>query len=132
MGGIKIMVNQITIFWFRRDLRISDNSGLLAALQNGLVMPIYIFDDNDPNPFKIGGASKWWLHHSLHNLNKLLDNKLNVYLGDPKTTILKIIKKHQVNSVYWNRCYDPYSIKNDTTIKSTLHSMNIDCKSFNS
>lgn len=125
------MVNQITIFWFRRDLRISDNSGLLAALQNGLVMPIYILDNNDSNPFKIGGASKWWLHHSLNNLNKLLDNKLNVYLGDPKTIILKLTKKHQASSVYWNRCYDPYSIKTDTTIKSTLHNMNIDCKSFN-
>ncbi len=125
------MANTVTVFWFRQDLRISDNPGLIAAAQNGAVLPIYIFDNNVANQFNIGNASKWWLHHSLNNLNKLLDNNLNIYCGDPKAIILKIIKKHSINSIYWNRCYDPYSIKNDTIIKSSLKKQNIDCKSFN-
>ena len=39
------MTNKITIFWFRQDLRISDNPGLFEATKNDLVLPVYIFDD---------------------------------------------------------------------------------------
>ena len=36
----------ITVFWFRRDLRLEDNVGLYQALQSGYpVLPLFIFDD---------------------------------------------------------------------------------------
>ncbi len=52
------------ILWFRQDLRLADNPALVAALANkARILPLYILDDNQAWP--IGGAGRWWLHHSL-------------------------------------------------------------------
>ena len=64
----------ISIFWFRQDLRISDNPGLTHAVESGNVLPIYILDDVNAMDNKMGSASRWWLNHSLKNLN---NNKTN-------------------------------------------------------
>lgn len=125
------MTNKITIFWFRQDLRLSDNPGLLEAEKNGLVMPIYILDDASASEFKMGGASKLWLHHSLDSLNKSLGGKLNLYNGSAKEILFDIIKKNRANAVYWNRCYEPHRIHMDTQIKAELINAGIECKSFN-
>ena len=122
------MTDKITIFWFRQDLRISDNPGLFEAAKNGLVLPVYLFDDELAADFRLGSASKWWLHHSLQSLDKSLDNKLNFYVGDSKTILSKIIKENNIGAVYWNRCYEPWRIKADNEIKQSLE---IECKSFN-
>ena len=58
----------ISIFWFRQDLRISDNPGLTHAVESGNVLPIYILDDVNALDNKMGAASRWWLNHSLKNL----------------------------------------------------------------
>ncbi len=125
------MSNKTTIFWFRQDLRISDNPGLFEAAQNGRVLPIYILDDQEAESFKMGGASRLWLHHSLNALNESLSNSLNVYIGSSKEVLFKILQNTSVNAVYWNRCYEPWRIKNDSEIKEKLKNKNIECKSFN-
>jgi len=121
----------VTIFWFRRDLRISDNPGFLAAVKNGNVLPVYILDDASAGDFKIGAASRWWLHHSLLELNKSLDGKLNVYIGDSKKILTEIVHSNKVDAVYWNRCYEPFRIKDDSEIKTHLKTMGLDAQSFN-
>ena len=119
------MIDNLTIFWFRQDLRISDNPGLFEAARTGSVLPIYILDDESSGAFKIGGASRWWLHHSLNKLNESLDNKLNIYTGKSKEIILRLTQEKKVNAVYWNRCYEPYRIKDDSELKAQLKTMNI-------
>ncbi len=74
-------MTQNTLFCFRQDLRLTDNPGFYAACQNGPVMAIYILDDITPQSFKMGGASRWWLHHSLSKLEEQLDYQLNFYQG---------------------------------------------------
>jgi deoxyribodipyrimidine photo-lyase len=125
------MTNNLTIFWFRQDLRLSDNPGLFEAAKTGSILPIYILDDESAGAFKIGAASRWWLHHSLNKLNESLGNKLNLYMGNSKEIILRLIREKKVNAVYWNRCYESYRIKDDSEIKEQLKAMNIECKSFN-
>jgi deoxyribodipyrimidine photo-lyase len=125
------MTDKLTIFWFRQDLRVSDNPGLFETARNGTVLPIYILDDANAAEFKMGGASRWWLHHSLNSLNESLDGKLNVYLGSAKEQLLHIIKTNNVSAVYWNRCYEPSRIRDDTEIKAELIKLGIECKSFN-
>jgi deoxyribodipyrimidine photo-lyase len=119
------------LFWFRKDLRLSDNPALHEASQNGEVMAIYILDEEIPGSFKMGGATKWWLHNSLIELDTALDNKLNFYRGNTKEIILSLIQTHQFDSVYWNSCYEPWRITTDSDIKATLKKIGIDCKSFN-
>ena len=58
----------VSIFWFRQDLRVHDNPGLTSALSLGNVLPIYILDDINSNQHRMGAASRWWLHNSLKNL----------------------------------------------------------------
>jgi deoxyribodipyrimidine photo-lyase len=55
-----------TIVWFRNDLRVHDHQALSAAAGIGPVVPVFILDDGAPWP--LGGAAKWWLHHSLVHL----------------------------------------------------------------
>ena len=90
---------KISIFWFRQDLRISDNPALFEAAKGDKVFPIYILD-NDAN---IGNASKVWLHHSLNKLNESLGNKLNVYIGNPKEVILKVLQEISYCEFFRNR-----------------------------
>ncbi len=57
------------ILWFRRDLRLHDNPALMAAASGGRpVVPLFILDDTEPGMRPLGGASRWWLHHSLMRL----------------------------------------------------------------
>lgn len=125
------MAKKKVLFWFRQDLRLADNPGLLAASRRGAVMPIYILEDNPSGPDKMGRASKWWLYHSLQDLNKSLKQKLNVYRGKPEEIILNLVKKHNIVAVYWNRCYEPGHVKNDAIIASRLRNIEVECNSFN-
>jgi deoxyribodipyrimidine photo-lyase len=58
------------LLWFRRDLRLHDNAALAAALATGRpVVPLFIFDEHTSGLWAPGGASRWWLHHSLTSLD---------------------------------------------------------------
>ena len=126
------MHNKKAIIWFRQDLRINDNPCLNFALdQNFEVIPIYILDSLTPKEYQVGSAQKVWLSDSLKKLNISLDKKLNIYLGEPIKILENIIKENQVNTVLWNRCYEPWRIDSDKTIKQKLKDSQINVKSFN-
>lgn len=120
------------IAWFRQDLRLHDNPALNAAAQtNQPILPVYILDDKNSEQWKMGAASRWWLHHSLQQLNLSLDNNLCLEAGDAKEVLQKLIDETKADSVYWNRCYEPWRIKRDSEIKKQLNSNGIEAKSFN-
>lgn len=131
MIGNGNMTDNITLFWFRQDLRLSDNPGLYEAVQKGAVLPVYILDDACAGHFNMGGASRWWLHHSLTSLNQSLGNKLNVYKGCAKEIIFDIAMRNKVDAIYWNRCYEPWRIRDDAIIKTACKQAGIEVKSFN-
>lgn len=114
-----------SIFWFRQDLRLSDNPGLLAAARSGEVLPIYILDDLSPEPFKMGGATKVYLHHSLASLNQSLSGHLNLYVGEPEKIILQLIQKYNIQNVFWNRCYEPWLLPHDAMLEKKLIALNV-------
>ncbi len=59
------------ILWFRRDLRLHDNPTLIGAAAGGRpIVPLFILDDEAPGMRPLGGASRWWLHHSLAGLGQ--------------------------------------------------------------
>jgi len=121
----------ISLVWFRQDLRLQDNPALSAALAEGLVLPLFILDDESAGDWKFGAASRWWLHHSIISLNKSLNNQLWVLSGDPAQIISNLVAEYDISNVYWNRCYEPSSIKRDKKIKSHLSSVGIEVYSFN-
>lgn len=77
------MKKSIAIHWFRQDLRLSDNPALTLAAKHENVLPIYILDDENAARYTMGGASRWWLHHSLVSLDQSLGGTLSLYDGNP-------------------------------------------------
>ena len=118
------------IHWFRQDLRLSDNPALDSAAQYETLIPIYILDEVNSGEFKMGAASKWWLHQSLTKLNESLDGKLLVYQGNPHEILNKLIEEQEVSYVTWNRCYEPWRIDRDKEIKRNFEDKNVAVESF--
>lgn len=116
------------IVWFRQDLRLRDNPALIAAHETGKpVLPLYILDDENSGEWKMGGASRWWLHQSLKALNISMNNSMVFEQGDPLSILEKLMKETGASEVYWNRCYEPWRIVRDKKIKEKIES----AKSFN-
>ncbi|MFK7863826.1 MAG: deoxyribodipyrimidine photo-lyase [Pseudohongiellaceae bacterium] len=119
-----------TLMWFRQDLRLQDNPALSAAVAAGEILPLYILDDMNPGEWTMGGASRWWLHESLQSLNKSLSGNLLVLAGDPKQLLPKLISQQGITKIVWNRCYEPWQIKRDRSIKEALTDL-CEVESFN-
>jgi deoxyribodipyrimidine photo-lyase len=119
------------IVWFRQDLRISDNPALYNAALNYDIFPIYILDDEGAGHQRMGGASRWWLHHSLLSLEQSLLGKLNIYDGKAQKLLTQLVKRLNINAVFWNRCYEPWRIERDMSIKETLKGEGVKVFSFN-
>ena len=118
------------IHWFRQDLRLSDNPALDSAAQYETLIPIYILDEVNSGEFKMGAASKWWLHQSLTKLNESLDGKLLVYQGNPHEILNKLIEEQEVSYVTWNRCYEPWRIDRDKEIKRNFEDKHVTVESY--
>ena len=129
--GQSAVTKKINLFWFRGDLRLSDNPGLFEASKNAIVMPVYILEEDTRDPFKMGSASKWWLNKSLTILDKDLGNSLNIYKGNPKEILLDITQKNNIEDVYWNTCYTPSYLRSDAEIKESLKDKGINSYCFN-
>lgn len=125
------MAEDISLLWFRQDLRVSDNPALRAAVLRGAILPIYILDDDAARDAAMGGAARWWLYHSLKALNEKLDGHLHIYQGKASEIIMRLVTQHKIRCVFWNRCYEPWRIARDKEIKEKLLKSDIQVQSFN-
>lgn len=122
------------IVWIRLDQRLSDNPALLAGAKHRHLVPVFIWPSTSGEEWDMGGASRWWLHHSLCDLDSNLKQKgsaLIVAAGDELQTLEKLIKQTKAGAVYWNRRYEPESIERDGAIKTKLTEQGIHVQSFN-
>jgi deoxyribodipyrimidine photo-lyase len=122
-----------TIIWLRNDLRLSDNGALNHARKgDSEILFLYIFDEIAA----VGGASKWFLYKVLKSFKEDIKQKHNADLliksGNPKEIIENIVKKYNINSISWNRVYEPKAVKRDTEIKKYFKQMNLEVETFNS
>ena len=121
----------VVIHWFRQDLRLGDNPALSEAALQGAVLPVYILDNVHSGLHGIGGAGRWWLHHSLRALDRALDGRLHVCSGDPLEIIPHLVRTYGVQRVHWNRCYEPWRQQRDQQLKELLKESGIVVRSFN-
>lgn len=125
----------VSIVWFCQDLRIDDNPALLAAHQRGrAVVPVYIWNPQEDTKWTKGGASRWWLHHSLRALDRRLrarNSRLILCMGDYERELLRLCKQTGAQTVYWNRRYEPYAIQSEERIISQLQQNGIASERFN-
>lgn len=125
------MVKAKVIHWFRQDLRLTDNPALFEAAKHGSVLPIYILDDDNAADYKMGCASRFWLHHSLSALNESLGQSLSLYCGDPLRILSDLCSRYRISRIFWNRCYEPWRIDRDKRIKEHLKHLGIEVGSYN-
>ena len=125
------MKQNVSIYWIRQDLRLSDNPALTASVKNGSIIPIYILDDKNPKEHKIGSSSKIWLHYSLQKLKKQFDNKLIFSKGNPEVILTELCQSESISNIFWNRVYEPWSISRDKKIKENMKKEGVEINTFN-
>ncbi|MBM3596298.1 MAG: deoxyribodipyrimidine photo-lyase [Alphaproteobacteria bacterium] len=114
------------IVWFRRDLRLSDQTALLAACASGApVIPVYVLDDESPKHRRMGGGSRWWLHHSLASLDAGLrarGSRLILRRGRCDAVLAEIASETGASAVHALHHYEPWWRNAERAIAKTLHS----------
>ncbi|WP_188446873.1 cryptochrome/photolyase family protein [Sphingomonas psychrolutea] len=104
------MTNPI-LLWLRRDLRLADQPALLAAIAEGPVIPVYILDDATPKHYAMGGASRWWLQHSLASLDAALrakGSRLILRRGESDVVLAAIAEETGATRVHCIRHHEPW------------------------
>lgn len=123
-------MDKISIFWFRRDLRLKDNHGLYQAVESGKkVLPIFIFDEDILDLLENKSDKRVdFIVQALQTLNSFLKSKnkcIKIFKGKPLEIYKKLTENYEIEAVYCNEDYEPYAIKRDQEIADFLASKNI-------
>ncbi len=128
-------MEDVSIFWFRRDLRLEDNHGLFQALKEAKnVIPLFIFDTNILDKLENkADARVEFIHSQIREIHSELAEKgssLLVKTGDPETIFKKLLEEFNISAVYTNRDYEPYAISRDEKIGRLLNQNEIPFQRF--
>ena len=118
------MKERISIFWFRRDLRLHDNVGLLSAfLENEKVLPIFIFDDAILSKLDKNDGRVMFIHQQLSDMQSKLEvigKSMAIFHGEPLEIFKNLIAQNEIVNVFTNHDYEPYARKRDIAINQLL------------
>ncbi len=122
------------IFWFRQDLRLSDLPGLAAAADTEQkILPVYIYDKESPGDWAPGGASRWWLHHSLDSLSKSISKRngeLLICAGNTQSVLTELAETTGATAIYCSRGYEPWAASLERTLHDGFEEKGIEFKRF--
>ena len=125
---------EISLFWFRRDLRLEDNVGLFHAIQSQYsVIPLFIFDEAILDSLPKNDARVGFIHDSLSKIDvklRELGSSLLVKKGKTQEVWQQLIQEFDVKEVFFNKDYEPYAIKRDLAICELLENNKTSCFSF--
>lgn len=128
-------MEKITLFWFRRDLRLEDNTGLFYALQQEKnILPLFIFDRSILDLLEDRqDARVQFIHDQVHALKNQLEQKgssLMIRYGKPEEVYTQLLAEYPIGAVYTNRDYEPYAKERDQDIDRLLGENGIPLLSF--
>lgn len=115
---------KLTIFWFRRDLRLTDNHGLYHALTaSHRLLPLFIFDKDILDGLPTDDGRVTFIHDTLSQikaeLNTLGSDLITVF-GRPLDVWQDLLGKYDIGSVYTNHDYEPYAVDRDRQVNELL------------
>lgn len=117
-------MDKINVFWFRRDLRLEDNSALDNALGAGLpVLPVFIFDTNITDELAADDQRINFILEMLESINKMLTRQgssMLILKGDPLISWKTLTASFDIHSVFINKDYEPYAIQRDNSVEKFL------------
>lgn len=116
---------EVTLFWHRRDLRLTDNAGAYRALKNhDQVLSLFIFDKNILNKLEDkDDARVTFIFQEIIRLKKELEqigSSLIVKYGEPETIWSELLEAYNIKAVYTNHDYEPYAKERDQKVKDLL------------
>ena len=127
-------MDKISIFWFRRDLRLHDNKALFHALQSEeKILPIFIFDIDILKKIPKDDARISFIYSELKAMNTHLESfgtEIKMFHGNPKEVFKSLMKNYTIAKVFTNHDYEPYAIKRDLDIKEVVSSSKIDFQTY--
>ncbi len=117
-------MEEVIVFWFRRDLRLKDNRGLEAALAAGFpVLCLFIFDKNILDSLPGDDPRITFIHRKLEELRDMLarhQSSMLVLHQTPETAFSTLLSQWKVQAVYANHDYEPYARQRDEIISEQL------------
>jgi deoxyribodipyrimidine photo-lyase len=127
-------MNNHTLLWFQRDLRIEDNPALAWAVKRGNpIIAVYVHSPDEDAPWQPGAASRWWLHQSLQRLSKDLSRhgvELRLFEANSVEKIPQLADACSADAVVWTNRHEPDRIKHESTIERTLRERGISVRRF--
>lgn len=111
------------IVWLRRDLRLADQAALTAAAKSGPVIPVYVLDDETPQHRKMGGASRWWLHHSLGEMARTLEqigSRLILKRGPAAEVLAELVQESGAAAIHALRHHEPWWRNAEAALRRAL------------
>jgi len=129
------MDKKISLFWFRRDLRLDDNVGFSEALQGEFpVLPIFIFDKEILKKLPKDDARVTFIHDTLQKMRTKLqddhESSITFFYDSPVEAFKKLITENQIHCVYTNHDYEPYASERDKVIGELLSENEIEFRTF--
>jgi deoxyribodipyrimidine photo-lyase len=110
------------IIWFRQDLRLADQAAVAAAAKNGAVLPVYVLDDAAPDHWRMGAASRWWLHHSLKSLDADLQKhgaRLLLLKGDSVRVLTDLAAQTGADTIHALEHFEPWARRQQAALAKT-------------
>jgi len=115
---------KINVFWFRRDLRLEDNTALTIALNSELpLLPVFIFDTNITEELPEDDPRISFIYDTISSIKNELKKKgssIIICKGDPIKIWKTFILTYDISSVYLNKDYEPYAIQRDRAVEDLL------------
>lgn len=124
----------IAAVWFRRDLRLADNTALFHALKSGKpLLPVFIFDVNILDELERNDHRVAFIYQQLLEMNELLEKsqgKIYIAHGNPIDVWQDIHKRFGISELYFNRDFEPYALERDARVTTWAESMGIQSHNF--
>ncbi|MGB5699310.1 cryptochrome/photolyase family protein [Muriicola sp.] len=124
-------MKKVSVFWFRRDLRLEDNTALNKALKGDVpVLPVFIFDRNILNELPKDDARVSFIFRTLQKIKKRLedetDGSIALYYDEPLEVFKRLNKNFDLQAVYTNTDYEPYATERDNVLHDFFKAKGID------
>ncbi|GAB4146685.1 MAG: deoxyribodipyrimidine photo-lyase [Sphingomonadales bacterium] len=118
------MTQRPHIIWLRQDLRLAGQPAVAAAAQSGApLLFVYVLDDAAPGHWRLGGAARWWLHHSLQALNEAIiarGGALILRRGDAVTILASLCREAKAEAVHATAHYEPWARRQERALAKAL------------
>lgn len=125
---------KLSIFWFRRDLRLEDNTALYAAItEKKNILPLFIFDESILGELDQNDPRVTFIYNTLLKINKRLqeyNTSIKIVKGETETVWKSLVQNYKIDSVFINKDYEPYAIRRDQKIAQFLSQNGIELVAF--